>query len=438
MEITQLYQIFLSYPQVCTDTRQIIKDSLFFALKGASFDGNQFAGKALEGGAAYVVVDDPSVVCQGDDRYILVDNVLKALQELACHHRKVLKLPVLAITGTNGKTTTKELVATVLNRGYSVLATEGNLNNHIGVPLTLLKLKEDHQLAVIEMGASHPGDIKELVDIACPDYGIITNIGKAHLEGFGSIEGVRRTKGELYDYIREHDGIVFVNSDDPVLMEMSEGIRRVTYGTKSSATFYAQIIYARPVMLSFRWRQISVPHDISTHLVGEYNLPNALAAVAVGRFFDVATDGIMEAIADYVPTNNRSQLIETEKNTVVVDAYNANPVSMQVAIRNFGNIRSDREKILILGDMKELGKESLAEHKTILSLLTESRFDRVLLVGDEFGKALAELECAPQNFEHYDSADVLAEEFGKNPIADKLILIKGSHSVHLEKIISLC
>lgn len=438
MDIAQLYRVFLKHPDVCTDSRKVAKDVIFFALKGVSFDGNKFASKALEGGAAYVVVDDPSVVSDQDDRYILVEDVLKTLQQLAAYHRQQLKLPVLAITGTNGKTTTKELIATVLNRGYNVLATEGNLNNHIGVPLTLLKLRPEHQIAVVEMGASHPGDIKELVDIANPDYGLITNIGKAHLEGFGSIEGVRKTKGELYDYIRKHDGILFVNSDDPTLMEMSEGISRVTYGTDTSATFYAQIIYARPMMLSFRWRQVSMPHDISTHLVGEYNLPNALAAVAIGRFFDVATDGIMEAIAEYTPTNNRSQLTQTDRNTLIVDAYNANPVSMKVALDNFDKIRTDLPKVVILGDMKELGKESLQEHKTILNILVEKSFDKIMLVGKEFGAATENLTSQRPNALLFESAQDLEAYLGQHPIDQSIILIKGSHSVHLENIASLC
>lgn len=440
MNITQLYSHFLAHPEVCTDSRQVSTDCLFFALKGEHFDGNKFAAAALQSGAAYAVVDDPAVIPPEDaERYILVSDCLLCLQQLAAHHRRELGLPVLGITGTNGKTTTKELVTAVLRQAYNVLSTEGNLNNHIGVPLTLLRLQPKHQIAVIEMGASHPGDIRELVEIAAPDYGLITNVGKAHLEGFGSVEGVKRTKGELMDYLREHNGIAFVFSDDPVLVELAHDLRQVTYGTFTSATFYGNIIRAKPYTLSFRWKQVAIPHDISTQLVGDYNLPNALAAVAVGRYFDVATAGILRALEDYKPQNNRSQLTCTQYNTLVVDAYNANPVSMSLAIANMQQMRGKQPKVLILGDMRELGSESLSEHIEVLGKIATGVYSRICLVGSLFGQAAAQANLFEKlPLELYPSVKELTLRLEQEPLRDSLVLIKGSHGIHLEQILPLC
>ncbi|MDY6122338.1 MAG: UDP-N-acetylmuramoyl-tripeptide--D-alanyl-D-alanine ligase [Porphyromonas sp.] len=440
MDINQLYSIYLEHPEVCIDSRRVHAGCLFFALKGSNFDGNKFAAAALSGGATCAVVDDPSVVpAQGDHQYIVVDDSLLALQQLAHLHRQRLGIPVLGITGTNGKTTTKELVTAVLRMAYNVLATEGNLNNQIGVPLTLLRLKPEHQIAIIEMGASHPNDIRELVEIACPNYGIITNVGKAHLEGFGSIEGVKKTKGELMDYLRQHNGIAFVHIDDPILVELSHGLRIVSYGTSKSATFKGRIIHARPYTLSFRWRQVAIPHDISTRLVGDYNLPNALAAVAVGRFFDVATAGILHALTEYQPQNNRSQLTPTEHNTLIVDAYNANPVSMALAIRNITKIQAKENKVLILGDMRELGKDGPREHVGVLKEIDPKLFDRIYLVGPLFGEAMSQSsEDLAQKGVCYKDVDCLIADLRQKPIDGSLILIKGSNSIQLEKIVPLC
>ena len=420
-DASRLYDLFVQHPQVTTDSRACPAGSLFFALRGERFDGNDYAQAALAKGCAYAVVDRPDRAGE-DERMIVVDDTLKALQALARQHRRTLGLPVIAITGTNGKTTTKELTAAVLKRKYNVLYTEGNLNNAIGVPLTLLRLTKEHQLAVIEMGASHPGDIKELVDIAEPDYGLITNVGKAHLLGFGSFEGVVRTKGELYDYLQAHDGLAFVNEQDERLMSTCRVARQVLYGHNGS------FIACDPTLrFSLKTEGGAKQKEVQTHLIGAYNLTNALAAAAVGTYFDVPTDDICEAIAAYTPTNQRSQLVSTPRNTLVLDAYNANPTSMHAAIDNFALLPSP-DKLCILGDMKELGEASLEEHRQLCERLATMGI-AAWLVGEEFAQAAKAF--LPAHLRCFSDVEAVSTELQAHPLEGKTILIKGSHSTRL-------
>lgn len=420
MKIEDLYSCFLECSEVTTDTRKCTPGSMFFALKGESFDGNAFASKALAEGCRYAVIDEPEYQTEGT---ILVDDCLKALQQLANHHRRALGTPIIGITGTNGKTTTKELTAAVLSRKFCLLYTQGNLNNHIGVPLTLLRLKKEHQLAVVEMGASHPGDIKELVDIAEPDYGIITNVGKAHLQGFGSFEGVIRTKGELYDFLRaKADALVFIENENPYLNKMVAGLKCVRYGQTPGLFVSGTMVDCSP-FLSFVWTAQGVSHKVCTHLIGAYNLDNVLAAAAIGRYLGVPDAEINDAIASYVPTNNRSMLKETERNELIVDAYNANPTSMMEALKNFRQIKADH-KMVILGDMKELGEASHAEHQKIADYLAECDFERVLLVGSEFE------HTHHPGVTYRDVAEVEKALEAEKPHG-YYILIKGSNSTKL-------
>lgn len=374
MSIIDLYDLFIHNPQITTDSRNCPKGSIFFALKGDKFDGNQYAGKALASGCVYAVIDNPDYYI--GERTILVDNVLKTLQQLAHHHRKVLGLPIIGITGTNGKTTTKELLAAVLSTKFNLLYTEGNFNNHIGVPLTLLRLTHDHEMAVIEMGASHPGDIKELVDIVHPNYGIITNVGRAHLEGFGSFEGVIRTKGELYDYIRRSKGKIFIKKENEYLQSIAKGIEQITYGNGDDAFASGQVVSCDPFLV-FNWKQQGKLHTVETHMIGSYNLDNVLAAVAVGRFFKIPAERISRAIAAYEPTNNRSQFKKTENNELIIDAYNANPSSMKVALDNFITMPV-QPKAIILGDMRELGPTSDELHAEVVEQIKKGQFDKVV------------------------------------------------------------
>lgn len=427
MEISELYQLFLQHPVVTTDSRDCPKDSIFVALKGDSFDGNAFAMKALESGCSYAVIDEDKYAISGDKRYILVKDALKTLQDLAHYHREQLKTPVIEITGTNGKTTTKELTSAVLSKRHNVLYTQGNLNNQIGVPKTLLRLTKENDIAVIETGASHPGDIKELADIVDPDYGIITNVGKAHIAGFGSFEGVIKTKGELYDYLRgKSKSVVFINNDNPYLNKIAKGLKLVRYGRENETTdlsVFGEIIECNP-LLKFRWhKQGGEWYTVQTHLIGSYNIDNALAAITIGTYFDVPTDAINEALEGYNPSNNRSELIKTASNTLIVDAYNANPTSMDAALKNFELIKAEK-KMVILGDMKELGNISADEHQKIVDELAQSDIDKVWLVGPDF--------CATQhacrtfrNVKEVEAA--LSEEKPKG----YTILIKGSNSMKL-------
>lgn len=427
MEISELYNIYKQYPVVTTDTRNCPKNSIFFALKGANFNGNRFAGEALETGCAYVVVDE----CEGmptDERIIVVDNVLKALQKLANYHRRKLKIPIIAITGTNGKTTTKELVAAILSKEFNVAFTQGNFNNHIGVPLTLLSMTENHEMGVVEMGANHPGEVKQLCDIAVPNFGLITNIGKAHIEGFGSFENIRKTKGELYDFIREHGGKVFVNSDDDLLCEMSEGMDRLLYGRNNSELFVSGKLYSAHPFLEFDWNFFEHTYHVKTRLVGAFNFDNALAAVAIGKYFGINAQYISEALEEYVPRNNRSQFERTQKNDLIIDAYNANPTSMRAALDFFVKIPSALPKAVIVGEMKELGDISKEEHADLLKFISEQPFAKTYLVGEIFN------ESDPP-FPVFNTVEELIAELEEHPLEGHYVLLKGSHAVHLEKAI---
>ena len=423
MSIIDLYDLFIHNPQITTDSRNCPKGSIFFALKGDKFDGNQYAGKALASGCVYAVIDNPDYYI--GERTILVDNVLKTLQQLAHHHRKVLGLPIIGITGTNGKTTTKELLAAVLSTKFNLLYTEGNFNNHIGVPLTLLRLTHDHEMAVIEMGASHPGDIKELVDIVHPNYGIITNVGRAHLEGFGSFEGVIRTKGELYDYIRRSKGKIFIKKENEYLQSIAKGIEQITYGNGDDAFASGQVVSCDPFLV-FNWKQQGKLHTVETHIIGSYNLDNVLAAVAVGRFFKIPAERISRAIAAYEPTNNRSQFKKTDNNELIIDAYNANPSSMKVALDNFITMPV-QPKAIILGDMRELGPTSDELHAEVVAQIKKGQFDKVFLCGEHFSKVGKE-------FSPFATTEAMVEELRKQPLEGYHILIKGSHSMGLEKL----
>ena len=409
--------------KVTTDSRNCPEGSMFIALKGETFNGNAFAAQALKQGCRYAVIDESEYAGEGT---ILVDNCLQALQQLANYHRRQLKTPVIGITGTNGKTTTKELISTVLSRKFNTLYTEGNFNNHIGVPLTLLRLTKEHEMAVVEMGANHPGEIKTLVHIAEPDYGIITNVGKAHLQGFGSFEGVIRTKGELYDFLRDKGGAtIFIQNENPYLNGIAEGLTCVRYGQTAGLYVSGELISCSP-FLSFRWTAEGVSHEVNTHLIGSYNLDNMLAAAAIGRYFGVSDDDISSALASYLPHNNRSQLKETADNKLIVDAYNANPTSMMAALKNFRQVEAPH-KMVILGDMKELGEASREEHQKVVAYLTECGFDRVVLVGPEFAAATHSY----QTFQHVD--EVLADIRMHKP-QGYYILIKGSNSMKLSQL----
>lgn len=425
MELETLYEIYKQHPVVTTDSRDCPQGSLFFALKGETFNGNAFAGKALEQGCAYAVVDDETVVPQGDERYILVGDVLKTLQDLAHYHREQFNIPVLEVTGTNGKTTTKELIAAVLSKKYNVLYTQGNFNNHIGVPKTLLRLTAEHTFAVIETGANHPGEIETLAKIVDPDFGIITNVGKAHLEGFGSFEGVIKTKGELYDYLRAKHGTVFLDHDNIYLKNIADGLHQIFYGAPCDEVLSVEgeLIDCTPY-LRFKWHPAGGEwQEVNTHLIGSYNLKNAMAAAVIGRTFGVSVEDINEAISGYVPTNNRSQLVETADNKLVVDAYNANPTSMKAAIENFSLMKADK-KMAILGDMKELGPTSWEEHQKMVDLLVEAGFNHVWLVGKEF-------KATHHPFRTFDDVEQVKEALAIKKPKGYHILIKGSHSTKL-------
>lgn len=432
----QLYDIFLQHPVICTDSRECQPDSLFFALKGDNFNANAFALTALEKGCAFAVVDEAEYAI--DNRFILVENVLESLQQLATFHREQLGTRVIGITGTNGKTTTKELIASVLSEKYNVLFTQGNLNNHIGVPLTLLQLKPEHQLAVIEMGANHPGEIKMLAEIARPDYGIITNVGKAHLEGFGSFEGVKNTKAELYDYILKNGKAIFINKDNENLIEMASksgfemdkaNVRDYSLDPENRVCYiYGQVTDCSPFLKMECTIDLVDKFEINTKLIGTYNAENVLAAVAIGEYFGLDKKLIKKGLEKYTPKNNRSQLTVTKKNKLIVDAYNANPTSMRAAILNFVQMNVEH-KTLIIGDMFELGKQSDTEHQNIVDLLQQNSFENVLLVGKDFMKTRNPYQC-------FAEVSELKVYLQNNPIHDNYVLIKGSRGVKLEKILS--
>lgn len=430
MSLSELYQLYLEHPVVTTDTRDCPEGSLFFALRGANFDGNAFARQALQSGCAYAVVDDPCV-CEAvsaseASRYILVDDVLTTLQQLAAYHRRQLGIPVIQITGTNGKTTTKELTAAVLVTKWHVLYTQGNFNNHIGVPKTLLRLNSAHQLAVIETGANHPGEIAELSALVDANCGLITNVGRAHLEGFGSFEGVIHTKGELYDYLRQKPGaFIFLDGDNPHLAPIAEGIPAVTYGLPGKGYDVEGEIVACNPWLQFRFRVKGGEwHTVQTHLIGSYNLTNALAALAVGMRFDVSPEQAAQAIAAYVPSNNRSELLRTAHNELIVDAYNANPTSMRAALDNFALI-SHPHKMLILGEMRELGAVSAEEHQKVAAQALSLGAEAVWFVGEEFQPYSEGAQWFP------DVEAVKTALSGGAKPAERLILIKGSNGTKL-------
>ena len=448
MTIVEIYNSFKTCNGVTTDTRTLKGGEMFFALKGENFDGNEYALKALEAGAAYAVVNTSAEVASVDDqRLIKVEDTLKALQELACWHRSMTfvggrPLPVVALTGTNGKTTTKELVRQVLSAKYNVTATEGNLNNSIGVPLTLLKISPATEIAVVEMGASHPGDIKELVDIALPNFGLITNVGKAHLLGFGSFEGVKATKGELYDYLRRTSDKVFLNVDNPHLCQMASerNLQSDPERPYSLVLPYGLSLMGAEVLPSdaeHPFLRIKLQDRIvNTNLVGSYNADNVMAAIAVGQHFGVSLEDAITAVEAYVPSNNRSQMTRTEKNTLIVDAYNANPTSMEAALNNFASVVAEC-KVAMLGDMLELGDESVAEHVQVVRKAISASLDSVMFVGGEFAKAVASEGVASESIRCFDTSQNLADWLAENPITGAAVLIKGSRGTRMEKVITV-
>ena len=421
--IEKIYELYKKSYTVTTDSRTISKDCVFVALKGEHFDGNDFALQAAEGGVAACVIADRQDLPR-HERLFVVDDSLKTLQALANYHRRQLGTPIIGITGTNGKTTTKELVSAVLAKKYNISYTKGNFNNQLGVPLTLLTIRPEVELAIVEMGASHPGDIDELTNIAEPNYGVITNIGRAHLEGFGGFDGVIKTKNEMYQFIGKHKGLLFVNCDNKLLMDLANKIDKITYGTDKNADIKGNILSANPY-LSVIWEE----HHIDTQLVGDYNFENVMAAICIGKYFKVEDNDIVDALSSYCPTNNRSQVIATGRNRVVMDAYNANPTSMAHALKNFRNICKD-DNLLILGDMRELGSESQQEHQTILKLIVSLGFNNVCLVGPEFSKLSESSE-----FSTFDNVEELAQHLTAHPVSGKDVLVKGSNSIHLNKII---
>ena len=428
MNVKELYQLYLQHPQVTTDSRDCPKDSIFIALKGVSFDGNKFAKSALEKGCSYAIVDEKEYAGEGNDRFILVDDCLTAYKELAREHRRQFSVPVVGITGTNGKTTTKELVSAVLAGKYRVMHTEANYNNDVGVPKTLLRLTADDEIAVVEMGASHPGDIKKLVDYVEPTCGLITNVGRAHLQGFGSFEGVMKTKGELYDFLKAHEGLVFLNTSNEHLVDMAkqrELERIVSYGTDDDAQVQGEVGVCEP-FLTFSWHVDGQPnvYEVHTHLVGTYNMDNMLAAIAVGLHFDVAPQQICHALESYQPSNNRSQLEQTGRNWLIVDAYNANPTSMAAALDNFRRITVKQPKMVILGDMRELGSVTQEEHQKVVDTLRKDNFSKVWLVGEEFGKT----DC---DFRKFKDIEEVKAAIAKEQPQGYYILVKGSNSIKL-------
>ncbi|NND78215.1 MAG: UDP-N-acetylmuramoyl-tripeptide--D-alanyl-D-alanine ligase [Flavobacteriales bacterium] len=421
MNISEIYKRFLESTGVCTDTRKIEFGNVFFALNGPSFNGNEFAANAIEAGCIYAIIDEAEYV-QGD-KYILVDNVLETLQALANTHRKQMGATIFGITGSNGKTTTKELMYSVFSKKFNTLATEGNLNNHIGVPLTLLKLREEHEVAIIEMGANHVGEIRVLCEIAEPELGLITNIGKAHIGEFGGFENIIQAKMELFDYLIKNKGVLFVNADDPVLMNKTESIDRILYGKNESAKVNGEVINDQDLLeLRVFYPDMDM---IKTQLFGNYNFSNIMAAIATGHYLKIDPSDIKNGIEEFVPSNNRSQVLKTERNTVILDAYNANPSSMMAALENFKAAKGE-SKFVILGDMLELGNDSASEHDSIIVWTRENDMEGVF-VGDHF--AASELVETPySNVEELISSKVLEDMKGRT------ILIKGSRGIKLEKL----
>ncbi|ASO03921.1 UDP-N-acetylmuramoyl-tripeptide--D-alanyl-D-alanine ligase [Arenibacter algicola] len=423
MTIEQLHQLFLEFPQVCTDTRKISPNCIFFALKGDNFNGNKYAAQALEKGASYAIVDEEEFA--GSDNTILVKNVLTTLQNLSQFHRNYCKAKVIGLTGSNGKTTTKELITAVLSKKYKTIATKGNLNNHIGVPLTLLSITPDTEMAIVEMGANHLKEIEFLCKLAEPDFGYITNFGKAHLEGFGSEEGVIKGKSELYDFLTSHNKSVFFNADDPIQKEkLSTVIKKFGYSQNDNEFFNIKLIGADPFV------KIAVGDiHITTQLVGSYNFTNCCAAILIGKYFNVEMDEIKKGIENYIPQNNRSQIIDKNGHHIILDAYNANPTSMKAALENFQQLKADY-KVAFLGDMFELGKTAEKEHQEICNIATNMNFDQMFLIGENFFKTKS--DCSK-----FKSFDHLKETLNNKTLKNATILIKGSRGMAMERILDL-
>ena len=439
MTTKDIYQLYLQHPVISTDTRKIAADSLFFALKGDNFDANTFAKQAITAGAAYAIVDNPAY--QLGEKCILVDDVLVALQDLARYHRKQLTIPVIGLTGTNGKTTTKELINAVLSQKFKTLATQGNLNNHIGVPLTILSIDRTHEIAVIEMGANHQKEIELLSSIAQPSHGLITNIGKAHLEGFGGVEGIKKGKGELYDFLAADGGVVFVNGDDAVLTTMQKArslSKVVLYGTSNKDNTVIGKLTENSPLLALEWtnKLSGETYPVKTQLTGAYNLDNILAAICIGVYFELEADEINAGITGYQPQNNRSQIKQTETNTLICDYYNANPSSMQVAIENIGKLQADR-KVLILGDMFELGDESPAEHAAIIKKALDTDVAERIFIGKDFAGQESGIKNQESGVKFYSTAEDAIEALRSEPIRNSTILIKGSRGMALERLVEL-
>ena len=425
MNIEEIYKIYQQHPFVQTDSRKLQNDEIFFALKGPNFNGNDFAKKALELGAAYVVADED--IDAEDNRIIKVDDVLQTLQQLAKYHREQFDIPFIAITGSNGKTTTKELIHEVLSTTYKTYTTKGNLNNHIGIPLTILKIKPDAEMAVIEMGANHLNEIAGYCAYAKPLYGLITNIGKAHLEGFGGVENVKKGKGELFDYLKTHNGTAFVNTDDNSVFDLGKEVKNAIYYGSNSENIKGKIVKNNPFIEVEIGGQSSF--NIKTNLVGAYNLPNILAATCIGKYFKVDDENIKKAIENYHPSNSRSQLIQKDSNTIILDAYNANPGSMKAAIENFANMEGNK-KILLLGSMMELGADSEKEHAAIISLINKYQWYAVVLVGENFREII-------NNYINLENSTEARDWLKKTDPKNSLILIKGSRSMQMERSVSI-
>ncbi|HPI31518.1 MAG TPA: UDP-N-acetylmuramoyl-tripeptide--D-alanyl-D-alanine ligase, partial [Bacteroidales bacterium] len=423
MNIEQLYNIFLEHPAISTDTRKLTPDSLFFALKGEHFNGNKFAKQALDQGVAYAIIDEKEYVT--GDKTILVDNTLECLQKLAAFHRSKLTIPVIGISGSNGKTTSKELIHTVLAEKFNVFSTQGNLNNHIGVPLSVLQITPSHEIAVIEMGANHVGEIQQLCTISQPNYGLITNVGKAHLEGFGNFENVIKAKTELYRYLEQQDGLVFINFNNATLKAHAHNIRQYSYGTNQQANIHTTFIVANPYVKLY-WEDKKT--IIESKLIGKYNFENILCAIAVGDYFQVSPEQIKHAVEIYFPSNSRSEFIHKEDNTIILDAYNANPTSMIAALENF-NLMQSTNKVVMLGDMLELGAYKKMEHEKIIEFLNNSNYCQVFLVGSNFYEANSR-----HDFLTFKSSQLLRDYLKAHPLHDALILVKGSRGTQMEHV----
>ena len=424
MKIEELHQLFLKAKSVSTDTRTLEKGTLFFALKGENFNGNRFAQKALDLGASFCIIDE--VQKPDNERYILVDDVLQTLQKLANYHRNYLNIPIVALTGSNGKTTTKELIHAVLKQRYKTQATLGNLNNHIGVPLTLLRMNESTEIGIVEMGANHIGEIAQLCKIANPDFGYITNFGKAHLEGFGSEEGVVKGKSELYDYLKQKKGAIFLNIDDKKqVKQVGDYQNRITFSETESSDFTIVLQRESPFL------KIEISKTIiQTQLLGRYNFTNTAAAIAVGLHFDVDLTSIKKGLESYAPKNNRSQIIKQNSNTIILDAYNANPSSIDAALKNFKTMEGD-QKIVILGDMFELGEQSYAEHQSIIDLAQKLDFSQLYLVGNQFFEHHQNYSNV-LFFKDFERLKIHLEDY---PIKQSMVLVKGSRGMALERLL---